>query len=144
MDDITLLHELNYASRVYRRIYPAICDRHPALKGKNVKGYGKILKTLVEKGPIGQKELADLLQIRPQSLTNALTRLQKAGYIEKTRSETDRRNQKITITTSGHELSNQLHACRKQAAKQMFGSLNEAQKEELVALLKLVNGDSNV
>jgi len=69
------------------------------------KGQGRILAILKMKPEISQKELSYLLDMRPQSLGELLSKLEKNGYITRTPSETDRRVQIIKLTPEGTELT---------------------------------------
>lgn len=67
------------------------------------KGQGRILSILKMKPEISQKELSYLLEMRPQSLGELLSKLEKKGYISRTPSETDRRVMNIKLTKEGNE-----------------------------------------
>jgi len=71
------------------------------------RGQGRILSLLRLKPEISQKELGDILDIRPQSLGELLSKLEKAGYIERTPSETDKRGMNIRLTDAGREAAEQ-------------------------------------
>lgn len=67
------------------------------------KGQGRILSILKMKPEISQKDLSYLLEMRPQSLGELLSKLEKKGYISRTPSETDRRVMNIRLTKEGDE-----------------------------------------
>ncbi len=67
------------------------------------KGQGRILSILKMKPEISQKELSYLLEMRPQSMGELLTKLEKKGYINRTPSESDRRVLNIKLTKEGEE-----------------------------------------
>lgn len=67
------------------------------------KGQGRILRILKLKPEISQKDLSYLLEMRPQSLGELLSKLEKKGYISRTPSETDRRVMNIKLTKEGDE-----------------------------------------
>jgi DNA-binding MarR family transcriptional regulator len=69
------------------------------------KGQGRVLAILKMQPEISQKELLYLLDMRPQSLGELLSKLEKNGYITRTLSETDRRVQNIKLTKVGSEIS---------------------------------------
>ena len=71
------------------------------------RGQGRILSLLKLKPEISQKELSDILDIRPQSLGELLAKLEKAGYIERTPSETDRRGMNVRLTEAGRSAAEQ-------------------------------------
>lgn len=65
------------------------------------KGQGRILSILKMQPEISQKDLSYLLEMRPQSLGELLSKLEKKGYISRTPSETDRRIMNIKLTEEG-------------------------------------------
>lgn len=71
--------------------------------GDPYRGQGRILSLLKMKPEISQKELTFLLNMRPQSLGELLSKLEQNGYIVRTASETDRRQVDIRLTEAGSE-----------------------------------------
>lgn len=65
------------------------------------RGQGRVLGILKMQPEISQRELSYLLDMRPQSLGELLSKLEKNGYITRTTSETDRRMQNIKLTPEG-------------------------------------------
>ena len=53
---------------------------------------------------LGMSELAEQMKITRSRLTHAVTRLEKAGYVERREHPTDRRGQLTAITPAGSEL----------------------------------------
>lgn len=75
--------------------------------GKPRRGQGRVLSILKMKPEITQKELTDLLDMRPQSLGELLNRMEQNGYITRTSSEKDRRVIDIKLTEAGMDAANQ-------------------------------------
>ena len=101
MNDLKLLHVLNRTNAVYRRMHHEIVEQDGTLAGQDLYGYGHLLHILIKDGDMTQKELAEKLEIRPQSLTAALEKLEQKGYITRTRDQKDRRIQMVHLTESG-------------------------------------------
>lgn len=99
-------------------------------------GHGKILRALEQNDGMTQKELAERLGIRPQSLTDALVRLEQQGAITRTRSERDKREQQVRITELGREQSRRVSELHQKAAQMVLGDLEEDEKQQLLLLLK--------
>ena len=76
---------------------------HHGPMGDPRKGQGRVLAVLKMQPEISQKDLLFLLDMRPQSLGELLTKLEKNGYITRTQSETDRRIMNIKLTKEGTE-----------------------------------------
>ena len=69
------------------------------------RGQGRVLTILKMQPEISQKELLYLLDMRPQSLGELLSKLEKNGYITRSTSETDRRVMNIKLTKEGSEVT---------------------------------------
>ena len=138
MEDLELLHALNRAGSVYRRLHHQVVEADGSLEGIEMFGYGRMLHTLIRNGDMTQKELAEKLEIRPQSLTAALEKLEAKGYITRVRSTEDRRIQMVHLTDEGKEIGSLLHNLRKKTANQFFDCLNSEEKQELLLLLNKV------
>ena len=67
------------------------------------RGQGRVLAILKMQPEISQKDLSYLLDMRPQSLGELLSKLEKNGYITREQSETDRRIMNIKLTQAGIE-----------------------------------------
>jgi len=69
--------------------------------GNPYRGQGRVLKLLKLKPEITQKELSELLDMRPQSLGDLLQKLEQKGCITRTPSESDKRAMLIRLTEKG-------------------------------------------
>lgn len=106
-------------------------ERHsPVFKGQN-----KILVALYEDDNISQKELSLRLGISVQATNEFITKLQRKGYVTKTKSATDGRVQLIKLTEKG----------QKEAKKSLFyipeylDYLNDQEREQLAVILDKLN-----
>lgn len=106
-------------------------------------GNGRIMHAIYANPDLTQSQLAELLDIRPQSLTRALAELEEEGYIERSRDKADRRVMLLNITEKGIERHKKMHEARKQRAELVFGCLSEEEKEELIRLLNRVTDNFN-
>lgn len=69
--------------------------------GNPLRGQGRILSILKMQPQISQKELSYLLDMRQQSLSELLKKLERSGLITRTPSQDDRRVAIITLTEEG-------------------------------------------
>lgn len=60
--------------------------------------------TISENEGINQKELAECLGVGKPSVTKAIKKLERVGYIKRVPDETDSRNLKLFLTEHGHEI----------------------------------------
>ncbi len=98
------------------------------------KGQGRILSILKMKPEISQKELSYLLEMRPQSMGELLTKLEKKGYISRTPSETDRRVLNIKLTKEGEEATAESTE-PEFSFDQVFECLNDEEQQNLSCYL---------
>ena len=100
------------------------------------KGHLHIMEALLKRDGIPQTQLADVLCIRPQSLSEALLTLENRGWIRRVAGECDKRMLLIYLTDTGKECCEYLTEERRARAEDFFGALNDAEQTELLALLK--------
>ena len=141
-DDTKLINNLRYASRLFKRCFH-VYEEKSGMNSKLIQpGYAAILHTLVHKGEMSQKQIAQELEIRPQSLTGSLDKLEESGYIQRKRSEDDHRAQLVSVTEEGRKIEKEMNSLRSKAATEYFQCLSEEEKQQLFTLLSKLN-DSN-
>ncbi len=75
-----------------------------ALSGLKIyRGQPDILGYLMCHGDCSQRELADALEVSPASIATSLKRMSRAGYIDRTADEKDRRINRLQITPLGKD-----------------------------------------
>jgi DNA-binding MarR family transcriptional regulator len=97
------------------------------------RGQGRILSLLKIKPEMSQKELASILDIRPQSLGELLGKLEKAGYITRTPSDADRRVMDIHLTEAGKTATKE--PGEGEGPGGMFECLDESERETFAGYL---------
>lgn len=76
-----------------------------ALSGLNIyRGQPEILGFLLENGECSQKQLAESVGVSAASIATSIKRMCKAGFVERTEDESDRRINRIRITEKGREV----------------------------------------
>lgn len=101
----------------------------------------RILIVLNEVGSITQRELTERLGIQPGSASEVIAKLESAGLIARTMSESDRRTMNIELTEEGKKLAYEALEQRKRRHEEMFFCLSEEEKNLLLSLLEKVNAD---
>lgn len=75
-----------------------------ALSGLNIyRGQPEILGFLIDNGECSQKQLAESVGVSAASIATSLKRMCRAGFVERTEDEADRRINRIRITEKGIE-----------------------------------------
>ncbi|MBX9967715.1 MarR family transcriptional regulator [Priestia aryabhattai] len=120
----------------YQRYY-FISRRDPGALGDQHRGQGRILKLLKLQPKTTQKELSYLLDMRPQSIGELLSKLERKGYIVRTPSEKDRRVLSVELTESGLEA---IEATEEQNnSSGIFDVLSEEEQDTLSHLMQKLN-----
>lgn len=103
-------------------------------KSERQGGQGRILSILVEQGDMNQKNLREMLEIEPGSLSELLTKLEAKGLLERTEDENDRRCQIVHLTDAGKELVEKKKGSEGKM-KDIFHVLTEEEKVSLRNIL---------
>ncbi len=97
-----------------------------------------IFSIIREKGPINQRELMKMLDVRSSSLSEILRKLELRNLIERTRDEQDKRGYIIAVKQGAENPFP--HTSRKDqpAREEFFATLNPDEKEQLGDLLEKI------
>lgn len=109
--------------------------------GRHHHGGHKILQVLNQEGEMIAKDLAEKLDIRPSSLSEALDRLEKRGLIKRTIDENDQRRTLISLSDDAKKKM----SGRKQQKDDLELKINQAlSKEEIDQFIKISDKIINV
>ena len=95
----------------------------------------QILDLLADRGPIGQRELGEVMAIDHSILVTMLNPLEADGLIERKRSCTDRRRHVVTITAAGKRRLASAAQAQLEAEDALFAALTGQQRNQLQELL---------
>ena len=95
----------------------------------------RILDLLGDRGPIGQRELAELMGIDHSVLVNLLNPLEDERLIKRVRDATDRRRHMVSIASAGERRLAQADKAFCEAEDAFFAALTAKQREQLHGLL---------
>lgn len=129
--DEKLLHSLLDINHMMRMLYEGKASQK------------RILIILYEQKVMFQKELTEYLGIQPGSVSEILSKLEKAGLITRIQMETDRRTMEIKLTDTGKVLAKEAMEQRKKRHEQMFICLTHEEQTLLFSLLKKLSTDWN-
>lgn len=102
-------------------------------RGSARSSQGQILQLLAKEGSAAQKDLQQTLKIRPASVSEILTKLEKEGLVVRSRDEEDHRCAIITLTEKGRDC-----AQTDPEKKDWFAALDADQCEQLKQLLQIL------
>lgn len=99
----------------------------------------RILIVLYETGSITQSDLTQHLGIQPGSASEVLAKLESAGLITRTMSETDRRTTDVLLTETGRAAAEEAKREREERHEQIFYCFSAEEKQELLSMLERLN-----
>ena len=108
-------------------------------QGNSRYGQNRILAELALKDGSSQKDLANHLGIRPQSLTQALTSLEQEGLIERKQDEGDHRTRRVHLTKKGDARAKEIVESSKSYADDTLSMLSEEEKDQLSTILEKID-----
>lgn len=128
-----LYYQLHHCSNLLQRIHHSPTN---VLKGKELhRGQGRTLRLLNQNDGISQHSLADLLDIRPSSMAELLTKLESSNLLERRQDETDRRVSNVFITENGRQLVEEIEQYRNKRAADLFAGVSAEDQTALAGLL---------
>ncbi len=99
-------------------------------------GRGRLMGMLNDEGAMSQSQLADRLEIRPQSLSEMLAKIEGEGFILRRQSEEDKRQTIVELTGEGKARVEQFRVMHRRHAEAFLDPLSEEEKQALDGILK--------
>ncbi len=125
-----LVSTFRHASRLMARAYHQQDHAHHA--------QGHVLSLIMEKGPMNQGELLEILDVRSSSLSEILSKLERNGYITRERDETDKRRFIISATSKANEMTGNDIEARRENAQHLFSVLSDEERTQLQTILNKI------
>jgi DNA-binding MarR family transcriptional regulator len=97
-----------------------------------------------EDQPLRMAELADRLGIVPRSATTVVDALESAGLAARRPDPTNRRSTLVTPTDAGRATLSRMAAARREAAEELFATLDTGQRDTLRDLLAALDSAATV
>lgn len=114
-----------------------VCN--PVLAPRKLDLYSsRIIAALSERGAMKVGELVDLMALPQSTMSHQLKRMEKDGYVHRTRSETDNRTVVITLTENGEQVAETCNALSDCILATISAELTEEELEQLTVLLQRV------
>lgn len=99
-------------------------------------GQYTVLVTLNERGPLGQRRLAELVAVDARNIVAVLDSLARRGLIERQPDETDRRRRLVALTEAGATLVQELADKAAQEQEEFLKPLGRDERADLNRLLR--------
>lgn len=126
--------ELYYAlHRLNRQLHRA-AHREFHRKGGIYHGQANLLLAVLQNDGASQRDLAEELDVRPSSMTEMLTKLEKNELILRRQDENDQRIFHIYLTDKGREAAEKIAEGKDEFAEHFFYALTEEEKEQMLKL----------
>ncbi|MCD1024235.1 MarR family winged helix-turn-helix transcriptional regulator [Enterococcus sp. SMC-9] len=130
MKEEVLFEEFQRLNRLMRRRL-----KHKTKKEEFSFGQNRLLRILARHEGHSQKELAEMMHIRPASLSELLKKLSQKGYLIKKQNETDRRITNYFLTAEGKSYISSIQDEQKHLGQDLFATLSTVEKEQLHHIL---------
>ena len=104
-------------------------------------GQPRFLFVLMKHSGISQKEMAEILNVKPATVNVTVKRLEKSGFLEKKYDEANKRISRLYLTAKGRETCITVKEVMKDINKKSFNILNDEEKDILKKILKKVNNN---
>ncbi|WP_223066706.1 MarR family winged helix-turn-helix transcriptional regulator [Paenibacillus caui] len=130
MEQRKIYHELFDTFRELRRSFHQVISKE-AEKSCITAVQFHAMSALRKQPDIGMSELAEQLHLGNSTLSGVIDRMEKAGYVERRRSEVDRRTVTLQLTEEGREVEERTNQLYKQAISRL-DAIPEEEFEHLI------------
>lgn len=105
---------------------------------------GKVLKILYKKGRLSQKEVQEILDVKPGSISEIITKLEKRELVMRVQDPEDRRRVLLELTEKGRQDVEEFSRNYQNSVMQFFEVLEDDEKQEFGRILvKLLDQESD-
>lgn len=122
----------NVARAATRRLSRALADDGLRLS------HHAVLVALRDLGPLAQYEIADRLDVDRSQVVGFVDRLERNGFVVRSRDAGDRRRMLISITAEGVSAEGRVTDAARSVQSLLFDALSPAEQVQLVGLLQRV------
>lgn len=102
-----------------------------------------ILEALLHKGPLPVNAFREKVLLSSGSMTAAVDRLEKAGFVERRSTKDDRRTRLVHLTAKGRKQIEPVFARHRRDMEEAFECLNPTQRDVLGAMLRKLGEHAN-
>jgi MarR family 2-MHQ and catechol resistance regulon transcriptional repressor len=95
-----------------------------------------VLEALLHKGPLPISALGKKVLLSSGSMTAAVDRLERSGFVERASAAMDRRSRIVHLTGEGSKLIRSIFAGHERDMERVFSRLNKEERNALAKLLR--------
>ena len=114
-------------------------ERSVAELGLCMSDFG-VLEALLHKGPLTVKALGEKVLLASASMTAAIDRLERRGWVERGSDPRDRRARVVQLTAEGRKTIEALFAAHEKDMEQAVEELSRTERAQLMDLLRRLGG----
>lgn len=103
------------------------------------RGQQFVLCALWQEEGVTHSELADRLHVHPATVTNALKRMERAGFLERRPDPQDQRVSRVYLTDTGREIRSSVEQIWARLEEQTLEGFSQGERETLERLLERVH-----
>jgi len=133
-DEITAPRLWIVLARAYGSIASYV-DRSLSAQGVGLSDF-MVLEVLLHKGPLTISAIGEKVLLASASMTSAIDRLEKHGFVRRKNCDTDRRIRFVELTTEGRQFISELYAKHVEELESLTKELSAAERKDLYAGLK--------
>jgi DNA-binding MarR family transcriptional regulator len=117
---------------LFRRLVIALPNEIPGLAKVTPEQFGVLTQTL-DRGPLTMSELASARNVALNTATSLVDRLVAAGLVERHGDSSDRRVVRVSVTTTGRTLIEELRKVRRAVIREMLDDLSDKEVASILA-----------
>jgi len=95
---------------------------------------GRLLECVAANSNVSSRELCEMLDVRPSSLSEMLARAESEGWVTRTVDEGDRRIQRVALSEKGREIVTRMREAREADYAKKTACFSEGEKAAFCAL----------
>ena len=95
---------------------------------------GRLLECIASNSNVSSRELCEMLDVRPSSLSEMLARAENEGWVTRTVDEDDRRIQRVALSEKGREIVTRMREAREADYARKTACFSEEEKAAFCAL----------
>ncbi|ANS73916.1 hypothetical protein AWM70_04495 [Paenibacillus yonginensis] len=131
MEQGNQLHELVQGFRELKRAFHQVVSKQAEKLGiTGIQFY--VLSALREQPELSMSDLAERVHLGNSTLSGVIDRMEKAGYVERKRSDLDRRTVTLHLTNEGREIEERTNLLYQKA----MGKISDIPQEEITHLIR--------
>jgi MarR family transcriptional regulator, organic hydroperoxide resistance regulator len=115
---------------------------HQLLEGLGLyRGQPRVLHILWDQDGLTHKELAEIMQITPATITRMIQRMEKAGFVQRRPDPADQRISRVYLTEAGRAVQAQVEATWQQMERDDFIGFTPGELEVLRGFLRRIRAN---